>query len=138
MVTINTVLASTRGGLDQSTTTGRRIPTSYVDDGCLNSSRSIIFPGSHRDGAKPWWWMQRQLNGVLDRIAAKGDDSASALQVQVMGMGDAMPISRRFTPSCLASAPSTTAREAGAMSTSPVTACRSSEADHCFCSEFRQ
>jgi hypothetical protein len=34
--------------LDQSTASGRRIQTSYVDDGCLNSSRSIIFPGSYR------------------------------------------------------------------------------------------
>jgi len=39
---------SARSGLDQSTTSGRRIQTSYVDDGCLNSSRSVIFPGSHR------------------------------------------------------------------------------------------
>jgi len=48
LVTIHTLLASARSGLDQSTTSGRRIQTSYIDDGCLNSSRSIIFPGSHR------------------------------------------------------------------------------------------
>ena len=48
LVTIHTLLASARNGLDQSTTSGRRIQTSYVDAGCLNSSRSIIFPGYHR------------------------------------------------------------------------------------------
>ena len=50
MVTINTLLASTGSGLDQSTTTGRWIPTSYVCRGCLNGSSGIIFPGSHRAG----------------------------------------------------------------------------------------
>jgi hypothetical protein len=44
----NTLLATARGGVSQSTTTGRRIPTSYVWRGCLNGSRGIIFPGSHR------------------------------------------------------------------------------------------
>ena len=32
--------------------------------------------------------MQRDLNGVLDRIAAKGDDPFRDVQVEVMGMGD--------------------------------------------------
>ena len=32
--------------------------------------------------------MQRQLNRVLNRIASKADDTETAVQVQVMGMGD--------------------------------------------------
>ena len=40
------------------------------------------------DGTKPWRRMQRKLNAALDRIAAKADDSGSAVQVEVMGMGD--------------------------------------------------
>jgi len=48
-------LASARSGLDQSTASGRRIQTSYVDDGCLRSSRSVIFPGNHRDGPDDQW-----------------------------------------------------------------------------------
>jgi len=42
LVTIHTLLASARSSLDQSTISGRRIQNSYVDDGCLNSSRSVI------------------------------------------------------------------------------------------------
>jgi hypothetical protein len=42
------LLASTTGGLDQSTTHGNRTPTSYICHGCLISSRGVIFPGSHR------------------------------------------------------------------------------------------
>jgi hypothetical protein len=49
LVTIHALLASTGGGLDQSTTTGNRTEVSYVDDGCLNSDRGVIFPSSHRD-----------------------------------------------------------------------------------------
>jgi len=45
---INTLLESTRGGLDQSTTTGRRIPTNYICRDCLNGSSCVVFPGSHR------------------------------------------------------------------------------------------
>ncbi len=48
LVTIHTLLASARSGLDQSTTSGRRIQTCYVDHLCLISSRGAIFPGSHR------------------------------------------------------------------------------------------
>jgi hypothetical protein len=44
------LLASTTGGLDQSTTHGNRTPTSYICHGCLISSRGVIFPGSHRGG----------------------------------------------------------------------------------------
>jgi len=51
VLTIHTVLASTRSGLDQSTTTRTRPQSSYVGNGCLNSSRDVIFPGSHRRSA---------------------------------------------------------------------------------------
>ncbi len=48
MVTIDPLLASARSGLDQPTIYRNWIHTGYVDDGCLNSSRGVIFPGSHR------------------------------------------------------------------------------------------
>ena len=48
VVMIHTLLASTRGGLDQSATTRNRTQFSYVEDCCLISSRGAIFPGSHR------------------------------------------------------------------------------------------
>jgi hypothetical protein len=46
------LLASTGSGLDQSTTSEYRTEFSYVDDGCLNSSRASSFlavtvTGSH-------------------------------------------------------------------------------------------
>jgi len=50
LVTSNSLLALARCGLDQSTTSGRRIQTSIVDDDYLNCSRSVIFPGIHRPG----------------------------------------------------------------------------------------
>jgi len=43
-------VASTRGGLDQSTASRNRIHTSYFDDHRLNSSRGDIFPGRYRIG----------------------------------------------------------------------------------------
>jgi hypothetical protein len=48
VVTIHTLLASTGSGLDQSANTGNPTPTSYLCHGCLNSSRGVIFLGSHR------------------------------------------------------------------------------------------
>jgi hypothetical protein len=53
MVTIDPLLASAGGGQDQSTSIGNRIQDCYVDDGCLNSSRGVIFPGSN-SGLRPW------------------------------------------------------------------------------------
>ena len=49
VVTIHTQLASTGGGLDQSTSTGTPTQTNYICNGCLNSSRGVIFPVSHRE-----------------------------------------------------------------------------------------
>jgi hypothetical protein len=48
MVTIDSLLASARGGLDQSTASRNRIQDSYVEYDCLSRSRGVIFPGSHR------------------------------------------------------------------------------------------
>jgi hypothetical protein len=50
LVTIDAVLASNGGGLDQSTTTRSPTHTNYICHGCLNSSRCAIFPDSHRSG----------------------------------------------------------------------------------------
>jgi len=48
VVTINALLASTRGGLDQSATLRKRHHCSYVGDGRLSGGRDVIFPDSHR------------------------------------------------------------------------------------------
>ena len=50
LVTISALLASTGSGLDQPTTSRNRTQFSYIENGCLNSSRGVIFPGSHRAG----------------------------------------------------------------------------------------
>jgi hypothetical protein len=42
------LLATTRGGLDQSAATVKRHHCGYVGDGRLTSGRGGIFPGSHR------------------------------------------------------------------------------------------
>ena len=39
-------VASAGGGLDQPTVIRNRTRTSYLDDGCLNGSRGVVFPGS--------------------------------------------------------------------------------------------
>ena len=39
-------------------------------------------------GQKQWKQMQRQLNKALDSIAARSDNPAEALQVEVMAMGE--------------------------------------------------
>jgi len=48
LVTINTLLALFGSGLDQPTSNRTSLQSSYVDDGCLNRSSCINFPGSHR------------------------------------------------------------------------------------------
>ena len=48
LVTSGPLLAPARSGLDQPTVSRNRTRTSYVDDGCLNSSRGVIFPSSYR------------------------------------------------------------------------------------------
>ena len=48
LVTNDPLLASAGGGLDQPTVIRNRTRTSYLDDGCLNGRRGVIFPGSHR------------------------------------------------------------------------------------------
>ena len=40
------------------------------------------------DGSKHWRQMQRELNAVLDRIAAKSDQQESAVQARSMRIGD--------------------------------------------------
>jgi hypothetical protein len=44
----HSLLASAGGGLDQSTATGKRHRSSYVDGGRLIGGRGVIFPGSYR------------------------------------------------------------------------------------------
>ena len=47
------LLATTRGGLDQSTTTGKQHQTSYFGDGRLIGGRDVIFAGGHRKLLSP-------------------------------------------------------------------------------------
>jgi hypothetical protein len=46
------LLASTGGGLDQSTASGQEPSSGYIGNGCLTGSRGVIFPGSHRKGKR--------------------------------------------------------------------------------------
>ena len=48
MEPIHPLLASTRSGLDQPATSRNESRNSCIEDGCLNGSRGVIFPGSHR------------------------------------------------------------------------------------------
>ena len=73
MVTIHALLASIRGGLDQSTTTRNLTEFSWVDNGCLNSGWGVIFPDSHRAGHvwaslwKPGFCLGRGLSPTIAR-----------------------------------------------------------------------
>jgi hypothetical protein len=42
------LLASARGGVDQSPTLRKRTPSSYFGKGRLMGGRGVIFPGSYR------------------------------------------------------------------------------------------
>ena len=50
MVTIDQLLASAVSGLDQPTINRNSTYAVFIDQGCLNCSSSVIFPGSHRPG----------------------------------------------------------------------------------------
>ena len=85
----------TREGPGSDSIIGESIPLPGALGGDPITTSGLIYDveGNHQflegnDGAKPWRRMQRKLNGVLDRIAAKADDSGSAVQVEVMGMGE--------------------------------------------------
>ncbi len=51
LVRLHSLLASTGRGLDQPASSRNRYQSSYVDVGCLNGSRGVIFPGSYRSDA---------------------------------------------------------------------------------------
>ena len=85
----------TREGPGSDSIIGESIPLPGALGGDPITTSGLIYDveGNHQflegnDGTKPWRRMQRKLNGVLDRIAAKADDSGSAVQVEVMGMGE--------------------------------------------------
>ena len=85
----------TRKGPGSDSIIGASIPLPDQLGGDAITTSGLIYDnnGNHQflkdnNGAKPWWRMQRELNAVLDRIAAKADDSGSAVQVEVMGMGE--------------------------------------------------
>ncbi|WP_233128812.1 transposase [Synechococcus sp. 8F6] len=69
---IDALLASAGRGLDQPTATRNRARSSYVDVGCLNGSRGVIFSGSYRRG---FWDEQQRVaklqekKPVLTRLA---------------------------------------------------------------------
>ena len=85
----------TREGPGSDSIIGETIPLPGALGGDAITTSGLIYDveGNHQflegnDGTKPWRRMQRKLNAVLDRIAAKADDSGSAVQVEVMGMGE--------------------------------------------------
>ncbi|MBL6803649.1 MAG: hypothetical protein ISQ52_11205 [Synechococcus sp. BS307-5m-G38] len=85
----------TREGPGSDSIIGESIPLPGALGGDPITTSGLIYDvdGNHQflegnDGTKPWRRMQRKLNAVLDRIAAKADDSGSAVQVEVMGMGE--------------------------------------------------
>ena len=51
------LLPSTGGGLDQSSASGYLTKFSYVDEGCLNSSRASSFLGFTEVAWRPFAWM---------------------------------------------------------------------------------
>ena len=53
MEPVRSVLASAKGGLDQSAITGKQHHYGYVGDGRLIGGRGVIFPASHRAGCDP-------------------------------------------------------------------------------------
>ena len=85
----------TREGPGSDSIIGASIPLPDRLGGDAITTSGLIYDvdGNHQllkdnNGAMPWRRMQRQLNRVLDRIAAKSDVPESAVQVQVMGMGE--------------------------------------------------
>lgn len=87
VIAIHTLLASTAGGLDQSTTFKDRIRSSYVGDGCLNSGRSGIFPG-RECGGKPH----------ATPHAGIGDQAQVAAQAEVGSGRSAFEYKKRVNP----------------------------------------
>jgi hypothetical protein len=68
LATINKLFALARCGLDQSTANRKRLHISYVGNGCLNSIRRVICPGSHDDlrqnqTAGPLWRVSHRITG---------------------------------------------------------------------------
>ena len=85
----------TRTGPGSDSITGEAIPLPDRLGGDATTTSGLIYDvaGNHKflndnKGTSPWRQMQRGLNAVLDRIAAKSDHRASAVQVEAMGMGD--------------------------------------------------
>ena len=85
----------TRKGPGSDSITGESIPLPDCLGGDAITTSGLIYDvdGNHKflkdnDGNRPWPRMQHQLNAALDQIAAKADNPTSAVQVQVMGMGD--------------------------------------------------
>ena len=85
----------TRTGPGSDSITG--VPVSLPDalggDAITTSGLIYDADGNHtflenNRGQKQWKQMQRQLNKALDSIAARSDNPAEALQVEVMAMGE--------------------------------------------------
>ena len=73
------------------------LPDRLGGDAITTSGLIYDRQGNHQllkdnNGGQPWRSMQRELNAVLDRIAAKGNDPRNTVQVEVMGMGDSTEV----------------------------------------------
>ena len=88
------LLASAGGGLDQPTVIRNRTRTSYLDDGCLNGRRGVIFPGSHRSGScKHLSQRMRARDSVF--CGDVGEQGTGAFLLAAHPLSDVRPFSRR-------------------------------------------
>jgi hypothetical protein len=83
----------TGAGSDSITGVSVPLPDALGGDSITTSGLAYDADGNHtflenNRGQKQWKQMQRQLNKALDSIAARSDNPAEALQVEVMAMGD--------------------------------------------------
>ena len=85
----------TRTGAGSDSITGVSVPLPDALGGDSITTSGLIYDadGNHtflenNRGQKQWKKMQRQLNQALDSIAARSDNPAEALQVEVMAMGE--------------------------------------------------
>ena len=86
---------------------------------------------NNNEGEQQWTAMQNRLNATLDTIAAQPADPSNRLQVSVLGMGDGSDANFPAIYSDLFGLRTfDNTGGGGVTTTSPVTACPTSRADH--------
>ena len=89
----------TRTGAGSDSISGKSVPVPDALGGDPITTSGLIYDadGNHtflenNRGQKQWKQMQRQLNKALDSIAARSDNPAEALRVEVMAMGESSDV----------------------------------------------